>query len=71
MFKEEFALAIAIDVLLIKSHVCLLQVVMGSNILMCSIFGEYKMLNANPHVITLMGGWIKHTQLMPLSSHPN
>jgi hypothetical protein len=58
MFKEEYALAIAIDVLLIRSHVCLLQLVMGSNIPMCSILGEYKKLNANPHVITLMGGWI-------------
>jgi len=42
MFKEEFALAI--DVLLIKSHACLHQVVMGSNIPMCSILGEYKKL---------------------------
>jgi hypothetical protein len=55
MFKQKFALAISIDVLLIKSHVCLLQVVMGSNIPMCSILGEYKRLNAKPHVITLMG----------------
>jgi hypothetical protein len=44
MFKEEFALAIAIDVILIKSDVCLFQVVMGSNIPMCSILEEYKRL---------------------------
>jgi hypothetical protein len=36
MFKEEFALAIPIDVLLIKSCVYLLQVVMWSYIPSCN-----------------------------------